>query len=339
MENVDTNDTIDGGGGTDGILLTADNGTTGAVLDDLVDIDSVTIAASSTATENAKLTLSYTSSNTDAISITAAAMTSTDADFTFVGSDAEVGGVLSVTGGAGDDAITTGAGGDTIVGGTGADTITGGDGADTINAGAGLDTVVTTAGSTEVTISLGTAASGTGANTSITGYDKVTNLGLGDGSTNSETLNVSGTGALSGDVTNSNGTDVTGYFEASAAGDKIIVIEDHTIASGIVTFRGDSGDHGTATSDINGAALAAKITASTFGLFVKYLQGVDIGGVGSSVAFKIEAGTTDDLVVFTQGTADGSTDGSDQIVWIVGNGACDALITSAGSGNNDFLIA
>ena len=89
-ENVTAADTIDGGGGTDELQITADAGTTGAVLDDLVDIDTVTVEAGSTATNDAKVTLQYTSANTDSMTITAAALTNASAAFTFVGSDSEV---------------------------------------------------------------------------------------------------------------------------------------------------------------------------------------------------------------------------------------------------------
>ena len=78
-------DTVAAGGGTgDQIRLTADNSATGGVLDDgHSGVESiVVIVASSTATDNAKLTINYASANTTAITINAAALTNSSAQFT-----------------------------------------------------------------------------------------------------------------------------------------------------------------------------------------------------------------------------------------------------------------
>jgi Ca2+-binding RTX toxin-like protein len=71
--------------------------------------------------------------------ITAAALTSADADFTFTAADTESKGAYTVTGGSGDDTITTNIGIDTITGGAGADTIVAGGADDVIVVGTGHD--------------------------------------------------------------------------------------------------------------------------------------------------------------------------------------------------------
>lgn len=130
-------DTVAAGGGTgDQIRLTADNSATGGVLDDgHSGVESVVIMPSSTTTDNAKLTLNYAASNTTAITINAAALTDTSAQFTLAlgGTTGNVDNVLTVIGGAGND---------TIDGGDAADIITAGNGADSISGGGGNDIIV-----------------------------------------------------------------------------------------------------------------------------------------------------------------------------------------------------
>jgi hypothetical protein len=129
-------DAVNGGAGTDEIRLTADDSSTGAVVDDLgrAGIEKITVLASSTATENAKITLNYANSVTDAMEIDASALTNASAVFTLAigGTVTNVAEALTVTGGAGNDIIATSDGADVITGGNGADTITGDAGADTV---------------------------------------------------------------------------------------------------------------------------------------------------------------------------------------------------------------
>jgi hypothetical protein len=119
--NIDTNDTFDGGAGSDTIKITADSDTTGAVLDDLVDINTITMVADSAKT--AKLTITYTSANTDALVINAAALTGGTANFSLVATDTEATGAYTVTGTAGADTLKVGAGADIVEGGAGVDNI------------------------------------------------------------------------------------------------------------------------------------------------------------------------------------------------------------------------
>ena len=185
-ENVTTDDTIDGGGGTDELQITADDGTTGAVLDDLVDIDTITVEAGSTATNNAKVTLTFTSADTTAMTITAAALTSADADFTLVATDAEADGAYTVVGGAGDDNMSTDAGDDNITGGTGTDIINSGAGNDTVTGNAGVKTINVGAGNDTVVLN---AVAGTSSDSSTvvgganadTGQHTITGLTFGSG--------------------------------------------------------------------------------------------------------------------------------------------------------------
>jgi hypothetical protein len=119
--NIDTNDSIDGGTGTDTLKITADGDSTGAVLDDLIAIDTITMVADSN--DTAKVTITYTNANTDAMTINAAALTGGTANFTLVATDAEADGAYTITGSAGGDTIKVGAGADTIETGAGIDTI------------------------------------------------------------------------------------------------------------------------------------------------------------------------------------------------------------------------
>ena len=124
---------INGGLGADNLNVTADNAAAGAVFHDMTGVETITVVANATATHDIVIALTQTSANTEAMTITAAALTNTGATMTIDASaDTEVDGVLTIIGGAGADVITAGDGGGTITGGGGADAITGHAGADII---------------------------------------------------------------------------------------------------------------------------------------------------------------------------------------------------------------
>ena len=76
---------------------------------------------------------------TNAVTINASGLTGTNR---IVVDGTNLGGVDTITGGAGNDTIDGGAGNDTITGGAGVDTIDGGVGNDTITGGAGADNLI-----------------------------------------------------------------------------------------------------------------------------------------------------------------------------------------------------
>ena len=238
----------------------------------------------------------------------------------------------SITGGAANDTIVGSAASDVIDGAALVDVITGGTGADTIDAGTGLDTVNVAAGDTVLTVSLGTSGS---ANSSVTGYDQVSGLVRSDGTVLSETLNVQGTAsryAPSSTVDINSTTDVVAYY--GTTGGSSITFASLVVASGIATFHNNDTPNGATTAImVKGNNLAGAITA---------LQAIDLGNAGTSVAFAFDAnsdGTTDGLMVYTQGT-DAGTDTSDTLVLLVGQQSVDALIiTTNTAGSNDLFLS
>ena len=207
--------------------------------------------------------------------------------------------------------IAGGSGNDELIGGEGADTLVGGAGADTLDGGAGLDRVVLATGDTVLTMG-GTGDSGT-----LGGFDTVTGLAAGNGTVNSETLDVPGTVSIVADTSGTNGTDST----LTIAGN---TVKSHAIANGIISFDdADTYDNGSILNLTTDATVAAA---------VQYLQANDWGNVGATVAFDVGS----DTWVYTQGS-DAGTDASDVLVRLVGVQA-DALITTNGSGPNDLFV-
>jgi Ca2+-binding RTX toxin-like protein len=147
---ITTNDALVGGTSTGDVLsLTADNDGTGAVFGGTVSgIDTITVVASTTATDDIVVTMAANNTQIASgatLTVNAAALTDTGATLTFVGTASETDGFLSITGGAGADTITGGSAADTINGGGGADVITAGAGADSLTGGAAADTFIYTA--------------------------------------------------------------------------------------------------------------------------------------------------------------------------------------------------
>lgn len=137
LANVTADDAVNSGAGTDELKLVADDDSSGGTLDDAghVGVEKITILASSTATDTAKLTLAYASAVTDALTIDASALTNTSAVFTLaIGTTAtNATNAMTVTGGAAADVITTGDANDSIIGGQGNDTLDGDGGTDVVS--------------------------------------------------------------------------------------------------------------------------------------------------------------------------------------------------------------
>jgi len=207
----------------------------------------------------------------------------------------------------------------------GADVVVGGTGADNITLGTGLNKVILAAGDTSLTVGLGTSAS---ANSSLTGFDVVTGLARSNGTILSETLDVPGTAALyapSGTVDIATTSDVTAYH--GTTGNASTKFASLVVAAGIATFHNNDTP--------NGATTAITLSDSNIAGAVSALQGIDIGSIGTTVAFVVGS----DLYVFTQGTDDGATNASDTLVKLVGQSDVDALITTNTAGANDLFIA
>lgn len=198
-------DTIIGGTGTSDVLtLTADNNGTGAVITNVSKIETITIAKSTTAGYDAKVTMGDTNGIIAAgktLVVNASALTAADEVFTFIGTNSETNGYLSITGGNGNDSIVGGGAADTISGGEGADTITGGLGADVMTGGAGNDTFVYLGNGTYETgiISPSVIYYGgsvdTGTTVSVAAMDKIIGFTTNDViNTNASSTNSSGTG-------------------------------------------------------------------------------------------------------------------------------------------------
>jgi hypothetical protein len=206
----------------------------------------------------------------------------------------------------------------------GNDIVIGGAGADNITLGSGLDKVILAAADTSLTVILGTTAS---ANSALTGFDVVTGLARSNGTILSETLDVPGTAALyapSGTVNIATTVDLTAYH--GTAGDASTKFASLVVASGIATFH---------NNDTPGSTTAITLSDSNIAGAVSALQGIDIGSIGTTVAFAVGS----DLYVFTQGTDDGTTEASDTLVKLVGQSTVDALIITNTAGANDLFIA
>jgi Ca2+-binding RTX toxin-like protein len=197
LANVDADDILLGGAGTDALHLTAVDGTA-AVVDDQVGIESIVIL-DGTAGADVTLTLTYTSANTTAITIDASALDAGE-DFTFVGTDAEVDGAITITGAGGVNIISTGAGADIITGGYGIDTIVAGAGADTISTGFGADIITGGTGNDIITTGLGADTIIIGASD---GVDTITLTAAGDVDT-----------IVTASITSATHFDVTGFAVA-----------------------------------------------------------------------------------------------------------------------------
>ena len=81
------------------IKVTADGDATGAVFDDMTGIETITAVANGNAT--IKITLTSTAASTQAFTIDATGLTGGTAAMTFIASDAEVDGALTIKGSAG----------------------------------------------------------------------------------------------------------------------------------------------------------------------------------------------------------------------------------------------
>lgn len=140
---ITASDTLTAGNGTSDVLkITADNNGTGAVFgSSITGFETITVAVSTTATDDLIITTNNSNvASGKSLTIDAAALTNSGATMTFNGS-AEADGSFVVTGGSGNDTITGGSGNDSAVGASGDDSLVGGAGADTMTGGTGNDSL------------------------------------------------------------------------------------------------------------------------------------------------------------------------------------------------------
>jgi len=224
---------------------------------------------------------------------------------------------LTITTGAGSDTVTvTAASWVGVAGDTSAIVLTTGAGADTItltghNLAANTTTIAIQidagTGADTITLSGDNGAGATayanfvinGGDSTLTAYDKITGFEAGDGTNYASALDFDGTSAKATAVT---ADGVAGYSSAELT---------MTISgAGLVTFAGTSAS-GLSVADVLGI-LDAEITTSTHTAI--WTDGTD--------SYVFNANTTGDSVVHLAGLT-----------------GVDALITSAGLGANDLLIA
>ncbi|HVZ42274.1 MAG TPA: VCBS domain-containing protein [Ramlibacter sp.] len=193
-----------------------------------------------------------------------------------------------------------GAGGnDTLSGGSGSDFIDGGNGADILTGNAGIDTFYFSAG--DSTLALG----GSGNAGTVTGYDVITDFKLGG----TDRIDLSGSITLAATTSGFNGADSS----LTVGGHHIM--SDRVAANGVMSFD-DQNTFSAALSLTTPAAVAAA---------VDYLQANDIGNAGTTVVFLAKFGSTNHTFLFTQGTDDGSANGLDVLVDLVGVNAVNGI--------------
>jgi hypothetical protein len=242
LANVTAGDSVDGGGGADTIKVTADNDATGAVFDNAghANVEKIVIAAGSTASHDANITLTYSGAYTDALEIDASALTDTGAVFTLAQTTvAHVDQALTVKGGAGKDVI---------LGGDGADTITGNGSADTIDIDAGASKVyfTFTDAATAATEAGSTAGTDNDFSAGTIG-DKVSNFTTGTDFIYAKAAALTNVGGSSADTLksiNGSGTvaDTDRFVEVTAAAGDGTMGAAITLLNGLTTSAVEIGD-------------------------------------------------------------------------------------------------
>jgi hypothetical protein len=326
MATITIADSLDGGNGSsDDLGITADNSTTGAVFKDLAGIETITVGESSTATHNAVMSLQYSSANTDALTVTATALDSADADFTFklAGTVGNVDGALIIVGGDGDDLIITGDGNDNLTGDDGADVFMAGLGDDTITGGAGVDVVA--------------------------GFGRVETLNITGADTSNVVLTLNGTDiTYASTATDSTAADAavaavnTADVGVSAAKDgSNDVVLTYTFFKGTAgVVKTDSGNNAGAIAITTAGATDGDDTITTGAAadIVVYTGGVDSINVGAgdsaadTVLFLVDA--VDAPTAMTDTSGGSTVDASSAVLITAGSADIINLALSAGDFNN-----
>ena len=287
--NVTSADTITGGSGVnDAITLRADGGV-GADFTNVSAIETVTIAASSTApASTASLTVgANTVTNANVLTVNAAALVDAGANFTFNASAVtvatDIAGRFLVTGGNANDNITGGSGNDTVTSGLGNDTVTVGSGADSVDAGSGNDLIYGGAGNDTI--------HGGSGNDQLAGEGGVDRLRGDSGddlyiwNTVSQSVQADGSSLTADTVVGfdaGDGTTVTDTIRLPSGFANINTITNVTIGSvNLTSFETTLGANGTLTTALNAAGKVAVLTISSGTAAGTYL--VANNGVGGGV--------------------------------------------------------
>ena len=271
---LDTNDTMSFGAGTDQITI---SGTNTLDLDDITGLENI-VTAATTGVDTVAITFDAVTTNTAAQTITvdASAMTGTSDNLTVTNNSALAATTFNITGSTGGDTLNGGAGADTIAGGAGADSLADGAGNDMVVGGSGNDTLAIAGGSDNV--------SGGAGNDTITitaaNLSAADTINGGDGTdTLSATTALGATTAA--DAAFANVSSIETFTTSSGA----VTLGANAQAAGVVTFNQNTG--GTDADDLD---ISAYTTGAT----------VNIGTGDDSVAF----GSGNDVLVATNGELD-----------------------------------
>jgi hypothetical protein len=184
------------------------------------------------------------------------------------------------------DTIAGAAGADTLNGADGADTLTGGAGADRLSGGAGSDLFAFQAGDSVLTIAGNRAGT-------ISGYDVIADFATGE---TGDKIAFAGAASVPDGIVN-------GAARSTLRLSTNQDVRSHSVTDGIVTFDG-RGTFGSAVAPVSLADVAA---------VVQYLQLVDLGNAGASIAFLATIDGVAHTFVFIQGT-NGGTNSQDVLI-------------------------
>ncbi|MFZ5773998.1 MAG: beta strand repeat-containing protein [Thermodesulfobacteriota bacterium] len=366
---LDADISIVGGTGTDTIILTADNDATGSVTTNISGVETITVAAGTTATNDIVITMGTNDTQISAgktLTVDASALTNSGATLKFVGKTNETDGYLNVTGGAGNDSITGGASGrDTLTGGAGNDSLTlttitannvvaGGDGTDTLTVTTDMSSAAVLAGvtgvetlvlgaSTDLTMATSIAATGiTSISTADTSANVVT---LSSGYTGDTTINMTGNGAGGGADKVVNSANVALTVKANAADlDADITITGGT-GTDTITLTADNDATGSVLTNISGVEtinVAANSTTSTHDIVIT-MDAVDTQ-ISTGKTLTVNATALTDSAATLKFV--GQTNETDGYLSVTGGAGADSITGGAsgfdtligGAGNDSLTI-
>ena len=182
-------------------------------------------------------------------------------------------GVNTFTAGSSNAALYGFGGNDILTGGTGNDTFIGGTGADTLTGNGGVNRFIVGVGDSPGTVN-------TGSGGSVSGYDVIN-----DFNTATDVLDLAGPVVAASNTSGlANGNNST----LTIGG---IVVSQHSITNGIITFFGPSG---------SGSPLLSLTSNANVAAAVQYLQNNDLGNAGVTVAFTATISGTAHTFIYEQ---------------------------------------
>jgi hypothetical protein len=190
--------------------------------------------------------------------------------------------------------------------------------------GADADTFVIAASDSVLTATAGSATT----NSSVAGFDRINDFAKATAAATSETLNVAGTASVYAPGAVVNNADVTVNNSGTNT-----VFETFAVTTGVAVFTGTVGAAASGAISLNLANLSGALAV---------LQATDLGAIGASVGFMGDFdndGTVDDFGIFTQGTADGTTNTADTFVVMLDTASVTSLIIVNAATANAVFIA